>query len=58
MKVWSKRSIKWVIILIVVAVIGTVSVWSILSRQANEDKSYTGARFIRSETGGSMFGAV
>ena len=49
LKVRNKKSMKWVIILIAVAVIGTISVWSVLSRQANENKTYTGARFIRGE---------
>lgn len=44
--VWNKKSMKWTIILIVVAVIGIVSAWSILSRQANQNKSYTGAKFV------------
>jgi cytochrome c biogenesis factor len=52
--VWSKKSMRWTIILIIVAVIGIVSAWSILSRQANQNKSYTGAKFIGYETGGSM----
>jgi cytochrome c biogenesis factor len=53
---WSKKSMRWTIILIVVAVIGIISAWSILSRQANQNKSYSGAKFVECSTEGSRIG--
>jgi predicted negative regulator of RcsB-dependent stress response len=50
MKIWNKKSIRWTVVLIVVVLaIGTVSLWSILSRHTNQEKTYTGAIFIRTE---------
>jgi hypothetical protein len=47
---------RWTIILIVVAVIGIISAWSILNRQANQNKSYSGAKFVECSTEGSRIG--
>ena len=50
MKKWNKKSVRWTVVLIVaILAIGAVSLWSILSRRANQEKTYTGARFIRTE---------
>lgn len=58
MKIWNKKSIRWTVVLIVVVLaIGTVSLWSILSRRANQEKTYTGARFIRAEAEEKAFRA-
>ncbi|NLB41641.1 MAG: hypothetical protein GX815_05165 [Clostridiales bacterium] len=41
-----KKSVKWVAISIAITIIAVVSLWTFLSRQANQDKSYPGAKFI------------
>ena len=41
-----KKSMKWAFIAIAIAVIAAISIWTILSRQANQNRSYSGAQFI------------
>ena len=45
-----KKSVKWAAISIVITVIAVVSLWTFLSRQANQDRSYPGAKFIKLHT--------
>lgn len=41
-----KKSFKWAAISIIITIIAVVSLWTFISRQANQDKSYPGAKFI------------
>jgi len=52
----SRKRINWTIVTIALVLVGLVSIWTILSRHANKDKSYTGAKFIEFEAGGWMNG--
>lgn len=46
MKVFKKISLGLAFILILIIIVGAVTVWSYLNRQANENKKYSGAKFI------------
>jgi len=47
----SKKKINWTMVAIALTLIGLVSVWMILSRHANQDKAYSGAKFIQYKAG-------
>ena len=51
MKKGSRKKANWTIVTIALVLVGLVSIWTIFSRQANKDKSYTGAKFIEYEDG-------
>lgn len=42
-----KKSVKWAVISIMITIIVVVSLWTVLSHQANKDRSYPGAKFIK-----------
>lgn len=52
----NRKRMKWAIAAIVIVLIGALSVWTILTQQANQDKSYSGAKFIEYWTGGCING--
>ncbi len=41
-----KKSFRWAAISIIITIIAVVTLWTFISRQANQDKSYPGAKFI------------
>jgi len=47
-----RKTIKWSIFIIVMILIATISLWAILSRHTNQDKSYSGAKFVEYHLGG------
>ena len=51
MKKESRKKINWTIITIAIVLTGLISVWTILSRHANQDKAYSGAKFIQYKAG-------
>ncbi|HHY82347.1 MAG TPA: hypothetical protein GX505_06670 [Clostridiales bacterium] len=51
-----KKSVKWTIFFIVIVIAGVVSLWTILSRQANQNRSYSGAKYIECPAGGTIDG--
>ncbi len=57
LKKGSRKKINWTIMTIALVLIGIISVWTILSRHANKDKSYTGAKFIEYEAGVWIYGS-
>lgn len=49
----NKNRIKnWTITAVAFVLIGLLFVWTILTRQANQDKSYSGAKFVEYQAGG------
>ena len=51
-----KRIKNWAIAAIAFVLIALLSIWTILTQQANQDKSYSGAKFVKSQAGGRTDG--
>lgn len=51
LKIKKKKSLSIAVIAVILVIIGAVSVWSYLSRQANKEKTFNGAKFISMDAG-------
>jgi FlaG/FlaF family flagellin (archaellin) len=49
---------KWLVVALVVILVGAISVWTFLSQKANQNRTYSGAKFIEFYSGSISYGKL